>query len=167
MADELLAIGRIKAPNGLKGKMWITPYGDTLNRYDQYIAGSSGIPRKLVSLESRKSGFVIHLEGLDDIAEAERLKGQELYVKRQWLPETSKDEFYWNDLIGMRVVDVKGRELGEIISIIPTGSNDVFVVDRKKHHMIPSIKDVVLDVSTNKNIMTVDISIIEDILDLG
>lgn len=167
MEHDVLAVGRVKAPNGLKGKMWITPFGDTFNQYNQYIIGESGISRKLISFEKRKNGFVMQLEDITDISQVEQLKGQNVYVSRELLPEISDDEFYWDDLIGMRVIDIKGSELGEIVSIIPTGSNDVFVVDKIKQHMIPLTDDVVKEISLETNIMIVDIESLEEILDLS
>ena len=167
MGHDVLAVGRVKAPNGLKGKMWITPLGDEFNQYNQYIIGEAGISRKLISLEKRKNGFVIQLEGITDISQVEQLKGQNVYISRKLLPEIPDDEFYWDDLIGMRVIDIKGRELGEIVSIIPTGSNDVFVVDKIKQHMIPWIEGVVKEISLETNIMSVDIESLEEILDLS
>jgi 16S rRNA processing protein RimM len=167
MGHDVLAVGRVKAPNGLKGKMWITPLGDTFNQYDRYIIGEEGSSRKLISLEKRKKGFVIQLEGIIDISKVEELQGQNIYVDRELLPETTDDEFYWDDLIGMKVIDIKGRELGEIVAIIPTGSNDVFVVDKIKQHMIPWTDNVVKEISIGTNIMTVDIESLEEILDLS
>ena len=109
----------------------------------------------------------MQLEGITDISQVEQFKGQNVYISRELLPEISDDEFYWDDLIGMRVIDIKGRELGEIVSIIPTGSNDVFVVDKIKQHMIPWIEGVVKEISLEKNIMSVDIERLEEILDLS
>jgi 16S rRNA processing protein RimM len=166
MGHDVLAVGRVKAPNGLKGKMWITPLGDTFNQYDQYIIGEKGPSRKLISLEKRKNGFVLQLEGITGISQVEELQGQNIYVSRELLPETEDNEFYWDDLIGMKVVDIKDRELGEIFSIIPTGSNHVFVVDKIKQHMIPWTVSVVKEISIEKNVMTVDIESLEEILDL-
>jgi 16S rRNA processing protein RimM len=166
MKQDVLAIGRVKAPNGLKGKMWITPLGDSFNQYKQYIIGESGIPRNLISFEKRKNGFVLQLEGISDISQVEQIQGQDVYISSELLPETSDDEFYWDDLIGMKVLDIKGRELGEIVSIIPTGSNDVFVVDKIKQHMIPWTDSVVKKISIETNMMTVDIESLEEILDL-
>lgn len=166
MGHDVLAVGRVKAPNGLKGKMWITPLGDTFNQYDRYIIGEKGSSRKLISFEKRKKGFVLQLEGITDISQVEELQGQNIYVNRELLPETADDEFYWDDLIGMKVVDIKGRQLGEIVSIIPTGSNDVFVVDKIRQHMIPWTEGVVKEISIETNTMTVDTESIEEILDL-
>ena len=167
MGTDVLAVGRVKAPNGLKGKMWITPLGDAFNQYNQYIIGESGISRKLISLEKRKNGFVMQLDGITDISQVEQVQGQNVYVSRELLPEISDDEFYWDDIIGMKVIDIKGRDLGEIVSIIPTGSNDVFVVDKIKQHMIPWTDDVVKEISLETNIMSVDIESLEEILDLS
>jgi 16S rRNA processing protein RimM len=167
MGHDVLAVGRVKAPNGLKGKMWITPLGDTFNQYDRYIIGEKGSSRKLISLEKRKKGFVLMLEGITDISQVDELQGQIIYVSRKLLPETTDDEFYWDDLIGMKVIDIKGRDLGEIVSIIPTGSNDVFVVDKVRQHMIPWTNDVVKEISIKNNTMTVDIESLEEILDLS
>jgi 16S rRNA processing protein RimM len=166
MSGKIFSIGKIKAPNGLKGKMWITPFGDTFNAYPQYLIGNSDTPRKLVLLEKRKNGLVAQFEGIVDISQAEALKGQIIYVKREWLPDTPEGEYYWNDLIGMHVIDTKGRTLGEIVSIIPTGSNDVLVVDRDKQHMIPLTDGVVRKVSLKTNTMTVDITSLEEILEI-
>ncbi len=167
MRHDVLAVGRVKAPNGLKGKMWITPLGDTFNQYDRYIIGEKGLSRKLVSLEKRKKGFVLMLEGITDISQVEELQRQNIYVSRELLPETTDDEFYWDDLMGMKVIDIKGRDLGEIVSIIPTGSNDVFVVDKIRQHMIPWTDDVVKEISIETNTITVDIESLKEILDLA
>jgi 16S rRNA processing protein RimM len=167
MEHDVLTVGKVKAPNGLKGKMWITPLGDSFNQYKQYIIGESGIPRKLISFEKRKNGFVLLLEGITDISQVDQIKGQNVYISRELLPEPSDDEFYWDDLIGMKVIDIQGRELGTIVSIIPTGSNDVFVVDKIKQHMIPWTDDVVKEISIEANMMVVDIESLEEILDLA
>ncbi len=167
MKQDVLAVGRVKAPNGLKGKMWITPLGNSFNQYKQYIIGESGIPRNLISLEKRKNGFVLQLEGISNISEVERIQGQYVYISSKLLPEPSVNEFYWVDLIGMKVLDLKNRELGEIVSIIPTGSNDVFVVDKIKQYMIPCTDCVIKKISIETNTMIVDTESIEEILDLS
>lgn len=164
MGHDVLAVGRIKAANGLKGKMWVTPLGDTFNPYDRFIIGENASPRKLVSLEKRRNGYVLYLEGITDITQVEKLLGQNIYVSRKDLPATVKDEFYWDDLIGMQVIDINGRSLGEIVTIIPTGSNDVFVVDRDKQLMIPWTSSVVKEISIESNTVVVDTESIKDIL---
>jgi len=45
------------------------------------------------------------------------------------LPQPEEGEYYWFDLIGLRVVTVAGEEVGKLVNILETGSNDVYVVE--------------------------------------
>lgn len=162
---DLIAIARVKAPSGLKGKMWITPLGEGLFQYDNLIISTYDKPVKLLSVEKRRHGFVIALEGITDISQVERIKGAELFIKRAWLPELDEGEYYWADLIGLRVKDLSGRVLGEIVNIFRTGANDVYVVDERKQYYIPAIKDVVKVISIARGEMVIDSAPLEGLLD--
>ena len=48
---------------------------------------------------------------------------------RDQLPELSKDEYYWTDLIGLKVVNTKGAEFGIVKDLMATGANDVLVIE--------------------------------------
>lgn len=52
------------------------------------------------------------LEGLTHISQVEHLAGEVLYVRRDQLPEPGEDEFYWRDILGLRVMDTQGNEWG-------------------------------------------------------
>jgi 16S rRNA processing protein RimM len=162
---DLIAIARVKAPSGLKGKMWITPFGEGLTEYEYLIIGSNVKPIKLLSVEKRKHGFIIALEGITDISQVEQIKGEILSIKRRWLPEVEEGEYYWADLIGLTVVDLAGRVLGEIVNIFRTGANDVYVVDKVKQYYIPAIKNVVKEVSIERGEMVIDSAPLEGLLD--
>lgn len=162
---DLIAIASVKAPNGLKGKMWITPYGEIFNRYENLIIGRSGKPLKLLSCEKRRKGYVIALEGITDVSRVEQIKGETLYIRSEWLPETEKDEYYWCDLIGLRVVDTMGNVLGELVNIFPTGAHDVYVVNEVKQYLIPAVKDVVKEISVKEGVIVVDASFLMGLLD--
>ena len=66
--------------------------------------------------------------GLVGPIQVQHLVGREVYVRRSQLPPPADDEYYWHDLLGLQVVTDAGRRLGELSSIIETGSNDVYVV---------------------------------------
>lgn len=163
--EDLIAIARVKAPSGLKGKMWITPYGEGLFQYENLIINGNDKPVKLLSVEKRRHGFVIALEGITDIAQVDRVKGTDLCIRRAWLPEPEEGEYYWADLIGLNVKDLSGRHLGEIVNIFRTGANDVYVVDHNKQYYIPAIKDVVKEISIAKGEMVIDSAPLEGLLD--
>ncbi len=95
----------------------------------------------------------------------EPLKGETLYIKREQLEEPEEDEYYWRDLMGLKVMDTQGTVLGEIVDIFSTGSNDVYVVDKSKQYYIPATKDVIKEISLEKGCITIDASLLEGLLD--
>jgi 16S rRNA processing protein RimM len=168
MKDDLIEIGRITGPKGLKGLMWITPYGDSFERFQKYshlAIGHAGEPRKVISCSSHKGKYLIALEGVSDRGQVEGLRGESLFIRASQLEDLGEDEYYWHDLMGMTVTGADGRVLGKVVRIFNTGSNDVYIVDEKKEYYIPATRDVILDVDTGKRLIVIDSSLIEDLLD--
>ena len=165
---DLVEIARIHGPHGLKGNILLTPYGDSFERFQTYshlIIGRGGIPVKILSSEQKKNSFIIKLEGFTEISQVEPIKGETIFVERDQLGELGEDEYYWRDIIGLKVFDLSGRKLGEVVDIFPTGSNDVYVVDREKQYLIPGTKDVIKEISLEKGCITIDAALLEGILD--
>lgn len=168
MDNDLIEIARVANPKGLKGHLWITPYGDSFERFSQYthlILGRLGEPRKVLSCSKHKGKYEIALEGITDISQVEQLKGEPVLISRSQLEEPGEDEYYWHDLLGMAVQDMHGRVLGELVKIFSTGSNDVYVVDPVNQYYIPATKDVIREVSLEKRTITIDATLLGDLLD--
>ena len=69
-----------------------------------------------------------------------------------------KDTYFWEDLKGISVIDLKKGFLGKISYVMATGSNDVFVVTGgKREVLVPGLKSVVLSVDIDKNEMKIDL----------
>ena len=58
---------------------------------------------------------------------AQTLVGYKVLIPGDMLQELPPGEYYWRDIIGLDVYEEKGKYLGRIESIFPTGSNDVYV----------------------------------------
>jgi len=85
------------------------------------------------------------------------MRGIEIAIKRDQLPATEDNEFYWIDLEGLKVVNQEGIDLGVVESLMETGANDVLVVRGDKERLIPFVMDeYVLDVDLDKGTITVD-----------
>ncbi len=166
--SDLVEIARIKGPHGLKGRLRILSLSGSSEHFKHYthlIIGLTGSPLRLLSVEQRKGGAIVALEGLTHISQVEHLAGEVLYVRRDQLPEPGEDEFYWRDILGLRVMDTQGNEWGEVVRIFSTGSNDVLEVNRDKRHLIPVTKDVVREISLEGGRIVIDASLLEEILD--
>ncbi len=105
-----------------------------------------------------KQNYLFGLKGVNDRTQAEALRGTQIVIRRLDMPALEDDTFYWADLIGMDVYTVEKRYLGKIKAIIPTGSNDVYVVSQKAAEtLVPALKTVIVDVNHETNTMRVDL----------
>jgi len=124
--DVLLAA--IMGAQGLKGEVkakLFTATPDALPRYG-VLHTKDGRKLKITAFRPGKEGeAVIAFEDVADRNAAEALKGAELFVDRDALPETDADEFYHADLIGLEVRDSEGRVLGKVSALHNFGASDV------------------------------------------
>ena len=83
------------------------------------------------------SGVVVRLEGCHDRDRAGDYSGCEIAVDRSRFPSLEDGEFYWTDLVGLRVINTEGVDLGRIERMMETGANDVMVVRGATERLIP------------------------------
>jgi 16S rRNA processing protein RimM len=135
-------MGRIGAPFGIKGWIKVQPYTETLDSlfdYDTWFVGQddNGQDFEVEDAAVHGSALVAKLAGIDDRDQAFALRGREIAVNRDDLPAPAEDEYYWNDLIGLTVVNRAGVELGNVTKLMETGSHDVLVVQGDRERLIP------------------------------
>lgn len=154
-------MGRVAAPYAVKG--WIkvqtfTEHLDSLLDYPVWRLGRNGQWREYRLLEGRVQGqaLVAQLEGIDDRDQAERLRGMEIAVERAELPEADEDEYYWDELIGLAVVNHEGVSLGRVKGLLETGAHDVLEVEGERKRLIPFTEPIVLSVDTAAGVIRVD-----------
>lgn len=119
---------------------------------------------KLLSGKSHGKGVIAQLAGCTDRDIAAKLIGADIAIKREQLVSPDSGEYYWSDLIGLRVKNLDNVELGKITSMLETGANDVIVVrgekdakGKKRERLIPFVtEEVVQEVNLEQGYMTVD-----------
>lgn len=160
---NLVVVGRVGAPHGISGAVRVTSSTqppENIERYRPWLVGSGGHFREVEVLGLRRHGhgYVVHLAGVDDRDQARALTGLSIAVRREVLPElASSREYYWQDLIGMTVVDGKGRRLGTVSKLLATGAHDVLVIgESDQETLVPFVDAFVLDVDTVARIIRVD-----------
>lgn len=158
-------MGRINAPFGVKGWVKIKPFTETLDAlldYPEWQIGKGDQWRKVDVEDATLHGdFVVaKFSGCNDRDAAFALRGQEISVDREELPDTEEGEFYWEDLIGLAVVNRDGVELGKVASLMETGAHDVLVVkgekEISKEILIPFVDVYVLNVDLAQGRIEVD-----------
>jgi 16S rRNA processing protein RimM len=158
----LIEIGRIIRPHGLTGRLKVLSYLESTAALDGIAAVFVGkkveeiVSYPLQAIQAGRGSFVLKLEGVEDRDDASRLAGSSLWLSREVLKELPEGEYYWQDIIGLRVVTEEGLFLGRIESVFATGSNDVYVCRMgKKEILLPGISDVVRRIDPRSGVMVV------------
>jgi 16S rRNA processing protein RimM len=137
-------MGRIAAPFGIKGWVKVQPFSEdpgTLMDFESWRVGR-GEQQTLYGVEAVQDhgkALVAKLVGIDDRDAAFALRGQEISVAKRDLPPPEENEFYWSDLIGLKVINRQGIELGKVDSLMESGTNDLLVVKGTREYLIPFI----------------------------
>jgi len=146
---------------GLRG--WVKVYAETRERTDilefdrWFLRRKDGWQAaKVIEGRAQAKGVIAQLEGVTDCDQARALIGTEIAVRRADLPPAGPGTYYWDDLIGLKVVNLEGVEFGTVSHLFETGANDVVVVQGERERLIPYIKDVVKNVDLTARVMRVD-----------
>jgi 16S rRNA processing protein RimM len=161
--ENFIAIGRVSKPHGVKGEIRIEYFNpEDLRFFSHYqvifLQGDEGNPQayRPISVRPHKKFILAQLEGIRTKEEAEQLRGKVVLIDPAELPPLEEGEYYWNDILGMRVVTEKGKDVGKVTEILPTGSNDVYVVQKGgKEFLIPATKDVIMSIDTEARTMVI------------
>jgi 16S rRNA processing protein RimM len=176
--SNMVVMGRIVAPYGVFGWLKIVPDTeefDGLFDYETWWLGKGDDWREMVveTAKTHNDVLVVKLKGIDDRDAALACKGKQIAVPREQLPEAEEDEYYWSDLIGIRVKNKQDVNFGLIVDVFETGANDVIAVradavkqdvgadkavakEKPQERLLPFIDAVVLEVDIAAKSMLVD-----------
>jgi len=152
VGEKFVVIGKVSRPHGIHGEISIDYFNpedpQLFSRYQMiFLQGDEGSPQpyRPITVRPHKRFILALLEGIRTREEAEQLRGKAVLVDRAELPPLEEDEYYWHEILGMRVVTEGGGQVGKVTEIFPTGSNDVYVVrEGAKEVLIPATKEVII-----------------------
>jgi 16S rRNA processing protein RimM len=164
MEDTLVWVGRVVKTQGIKGQVRLFASGERgTGTFPKgtvvYLRDPQGTRKRQVTVESSRVRHPFTILGFQEIGrieEAQEWVGSSAFVKGESLAALPADEFYAYQLLGLKVKTDEGASLGILEEIIPTGSNDVFVVRREgREILLPATDEVVLRVDVTNREMTV------------
>lgn len=149
-----VVIGRIVGLYGVQGWLRIHSYTrppQGILEYRQWLVARSGSwqPMELADGRRHGKGLLAKLEGISGREEARARIGCDIAIPRAILPPLPEGEYYWADLVGLRVRTLEGVDLGRVDHLLETGSNDVIVVVGDRERLIPFVP--------GRDIVTVDL----------
>lgn len=160
--DTKVIVGRISGLFGVQG--WIKLFSYTEPRenvvaYRHWYLSHHGVTREVEVCEGRRHGktVIARLDGVEDRDQAAEIVGAEISIDQGRLAPCEEGEYYWKDLIGLKVITEGGEMLGYVDHLIETGANDVLVVRGSKEHLVPfAVPQVIKRVDVASGTIEVD-----------
>ena len=169
--EDLLQVGIITSTHGVRGEVKVYPTTDDPRRFRRLKEVVLDTGREKLNLEIEgvkffKQFVILKFKGLDNINDIEKYRQKSLYVTRKNEVRLQRDEYFIADLIGLKVQDEDGTELGTVKDVIETGANDVYEVEMAdgRSLLLPAIKQCILNVDVENGMMQVHV--LEGLLDL-
>lgn len=156
-------MARMGRTHGLDGSIFVdqlslTP--DELEQIDAFVwRDREGKERPLRLRTARVMGHrvVVRFAGIETKEDAQALVNGELRAERDRVPDAGPGQAYTFQLVGLRMVDTRGREIGVVKDILRTGAHPVYVVAGAREILVPSSGPIVQRVDLEAGVITVDL----------
>ena len=168
--EKVLKVGIISSTHGVRGEVKVFPTTDDAKRFKNLKevlmdTGKEFCPLQIETVRFFKQFVILKFKDYDRLDDVEKFRGKALCVTREHAVKLNKDEYFIADLIGMNVTADDGILKGRLKDVLQTGANDVYVISLEdgRELLLPAIKECVLDISFEKNV--IKIHILEELLD--
>ncbi len=155
--QKYFEVGQIVNTFGVKGVLKVKPFTDEMERFEElkkvYICKKEKLEEvEIEEVKYHKDMILLKVKGIDDMNEAEKVKGLYLKIDRKNAKKLPKDTYFIADLLGLEVYSDTGELLGKVNDIFRTGANDVYVVkdENGKQLLLPGIPDVIKEIDLEK-----------------
>jgi 16S rRNA processing protein RimM len=153
---ERVTVGYVVRPKGVKGEVKVKPLTHSVERFDELsvvVVERQGEPDRVLRIERWRPdqpGILVKFAGIDTPEAAKEclVKGYLTICRDEVAPLPSSDAFYVFDLVGCRVEDESGRDMGAVVDVLEMPSTDVFIIRRNGEEvMVPMMSSFISDLS--------------------
>ncbi len=152
-----IVIGKIISTHGIKGWVSIDCYAyppENLKSYKTFLDDNYTEEIKILDIKIMPKKIIVKIEDFDDINISEKIIGKNILVNNKSIPSLECGEYYWKDLIGLKVLTTKNKDLGIIDFIFNNGSNDILAIKNNNIiSYIAFIKDNISKIDNDKIII--------------
>jgi 16S rRNA processing protein RimM len=156
-----VVIGCLGSVFGVRGQLkvnsYTTPFTNILE-YPNWQIQHKGQwqPLAIENLKRQGNMIVLKIDGIDDRDIAKTFTNDLIAIERDELPDAEENEYYWSDLVGLKVITTNDFELGTIIEMRETGANDVMIIKGENRHLVPFIDDILQSIDLENKVIIVD-----------
>ena len=168
---ELSCVGRIAGVFGIKGWVKVVSFTEpqeNLFDYAPWYIQKRGawVEVEFDRVQQHKTAWIAHIKGVDDRDVAETYKSLDISVDKAQFATLDSDDFYWHQLVGLRVFNQQDDkslcDIGIVKELFETGANDVLVVSGDEQSIdqqerlvpyVPSVYVVDVDIQAGRIIV--------------
>lgn len=162
--EKYLRVGVISNTHGVHGEVKVYPTTDDIKRFD-YLkeavidTGKEYIDVNVTSVKYFKNMVILKFEQFNNMDQVIPYKGMDLLVTRENAIPLEEGEHFIVDLVGCKVVTDDGEDFGELVDVLQTGANGVYVVKMNdgKEVLLPVIDECVLEKDVENKVIKVHI----------
>lgn len=160
--NDRVTIGKIERPFGVRGEVKVRSLSDAPGRFDRLsqvlVVGLTGQSVEATVTHVRRAGntYIVRFEGVSTPEMAATLRGGLIQVPHGTAPALAHDQYYECDLVGMRVINEQGTEVGVLETVWDLPGHQVLVVrNGDQETLIPAAKAFVTSVDCANRRMVV------------
>lgn len=149
-SGDLIVVGEVTRPQGVHGAvrvMPVTDFPERLLRLRRVAVVHEGRIRTVGVERAEAAGrfVVMKLAGVDTPDAAAALRGATIEVAAADAVPLPPGQFYVFQIVGLRARTPGGEVLGEVVDVLRTGSNDVYVVRAPDgaETLLPAVEGVI------------------------
>jgi 16S rRNA processing protein RimM len=131
VGEVRLAVGVLVGVHGIHGELKLQLWTDTpdhLKSIRSVWIGEEQQTRRLTGVRLTPDRALIRIAGVSSPEVARTFVGQTLYIAGTDARPLDEGELFLYQLVGLRVSQEDGTEIGSIADVIETGANDVLVI---------------------------------------
>ena len=157
MNDDWVTVGRIRTAFGVKGWLKVESFTEPAQNILDYGGWqlSKGKQVSAITVDEvalKQNQLLVHVKGIDDREAARQLANSLIQVPKSELLDLDSGDYYWHQLVGLQVfqaseTDGESKLVGQVVSLLETGANDVLVVrpqSDKAEILIPYLPETVV-----------------------
>ena len=154
--NAFIEAGRIVNTHGVQGEVKIEVWLDSPKFFKSFkrLYTAGGQELKVLSARTHKDFVIAKLEGVEDVNAAMALKNKVLSIRRSdaALPHGA---FFLQDIIGAKVVNEAGAEIGTLTEVMETPASNIYVVKGEGEHLIPAVPEFIKKTDADAGLITV------------
>jgi 16S rRNA processing protein RimM len=165
---EYLVVGRIVRPHGVRGALIVEPLSSLIRSIEpnsQVFFGDPPTEETILQIRPHRHRYLITIPDCTSREQADRFRGLEIRLPFEQVEPLPEGQFYYWQILGLKVTTSDGQHLGEVVQILETGANDVYIVrdQEGQDQLIPAINQVIkrIDLDTGN----LEVQLIPGLLD--